>query len=187
MELSQIIKGCINKDAKAQKEFVLLFSPTLMPLCRRYSANNSLANDFLQESLIQILYNIDKYKEEGKFEAWIKQVTVRKCIELLRKNKKYSFDELKEFQDSVEEVANHNLELEEVKRFLNTLPDHYRLTLNMFLVEGYSHKEIAQILNIKESNSRTLVTRGRAMIKKAFTTGNMHVSYLKKKEIKKVS
>ena len=187
MELNLIIKGCINRESKAQKAFVQQFSSMLHPICLRYAGNESLADDFLQEALIQILYNIDKYKEEGKFSAWAKQVTVRKCIELLRKNKKYSFNELLDIQNKVDEVANYQLEFNDVNKFLLTLPDHYRLVINMYLVEGFSHKEIANKLGVKESASRTLLSRARAMVKKAFDKDEVHLSIAKKKLIKKVS
>lgn len=176
MEEDQVIQGCKKNERKAQKLFVDNYSAYIYTICRRYVIEEFAAQDCLQNSLVQVLMNISKYKESGSFKAWVSKVTVRKCLEYLRKNKKHNHSELESFDDPVEcNGILVKMELDEVMKFLKTLPYNYRMALNMFLVEGYSHKEIAEILDVSESSSRSLVTRGRKMIKDKFDSDQMSV------------
>lgn len=146
--------------------------------------DQSKAKDALQESLMKILSNIDKYDDRGAFKSWISTVTARKNLEILRKEKSRRMNDL----DSIGEIAipsrsDLRLEQEDILAFMNQLPDNYRITLNMYLVEGFSHKEIAETLGISEGTSRSLVSRGRQLIKVAFKEYNPSIS--PKKPIKK--
>mgnify|MGYP000035307653 CR=1 FL=1 len=90
MKENQIIQGCKKNERKAQKVFVEKFSPYIFTICRRYVIEEFAAQDCLQNSLVQVLMNIKKYEESGSFKGWVSKVTVRKCLEYLRKNKKHN-------------------------------------------------------------------------------------------------
>lgn len=176
MEENQIIKGCKKKDRRAQKAFVDQYSGYLYTICRRYVIEDFAAQDCLQTSLVQVLTHIDKYQEVGTFKAWIAKISVRKCLEYIRKNKKHRHDEL----DGIAAISEgrdvlYELELQDVMAFLATLPHNYRVAINMYLVEGYSHKEIGEHLGVNESSSRSLVARARKMIQEKFESERLTV------------
>ena len=184
MTEAEIISGCKANDRKAQKALVDTYSPYLYGICVRYAVDRQYAKDCLQESLIRIISKVGTYKEIGKFKSWMAQVTAMKCLELIRKEKKYRSEEV---GDQIALASGTNIydkmRQEEVMLFMESLPDNYRISLNMFLVEGYNHKDIAEKLNITEGSSRSLVTRGRKMIQDAFLTeGNNIRSIVKKKQ-----
>lgn len=132
--------------------------------------DSETAKDALQESLIQVINKMDRYQEQGRFKAWVSSVTVKKCLDLLRKEKRHKYYSYEDSPEPyVEEQSSLALEQKDVMKFMETIPDRYRLCINMFLVEGFSHKEIAEQLDISVSSSRSLVSRGRKMIMDAFS------------------
>lgn len=181
MKECDIIKGCLSRNPLAYKALVNTYSNYLFAICKRYVLDDELAKDCLQESLVQIISKIEMYEERGKFKSWMGAVTAKKCLDVLRKEKRHKHADM----DNVAEPSrneNINLELEkkDVMTFLSTIPENYRVAINMFLIEGYSHKEVAEVLGITESSSRSLVSRARKMIVEAFDKESMRVSYLNK-------
>lgn len=143
-----------------------------------------IAKDCLQDTLIQVLKNIDKYTHQGRFEAWLSTVSVRICLNQLKSKHRKPFDEISDIDEPfVAADAEYKLEKQDVMKFVNSLPEKYRIVINMYLAEGYSHKEIAEYMGITESSSRSLLTRARKMINEAFTKENMTVVHrgIKKK------
>ncbi len=176
MKESEIIKGCINKDRKCQKAFVDTYSGYLFGVCRRYISDSDMVKDCLQESLVKILTNLDKYEARGQFKSWIAKVAAMECLQYLRKQKKHKFIDFGEIKSPIiQENISFELEQKDVMKFLDGLPMKYRIAINMYLIEGYSHKEIADKLGVSESSSRSLVTRGRKKIKELFNKDNMRV------------
>lgn len=181
MSEKEIIKGCLAGDQLAYKALVETYSVYLFAICRRYTIDNTLAQDCLQESLIQIINKIHLYKEEGKFKSWIGAVTAKKCLDILRKEKRHISSEIENVAEpSSNEKVSLKLEQDDVMSFLETLPYQYRVAINMFLIEGYSHKEIGEYLGVTESSSRSLVSRARKMITEAFENDSMKISFLNK-------
>ncbi len=188
MKEFDIIQGCKTGNSLAQKYFVEYYSPQIFNICKRYMKSDDIARDCLQETLIQVLKNIKKYEERGTFNAWLSSVTVRVCLSQLRKEKRYRFSELTvSHEPSVEEEANFKLDFEDVMKFLETVPEQYRVVINMYLVEGYSHKEIAEFLGVNESTSRSILSRARKMINDAFKDDSIVVIHNAKKKEKIIS
>jgi len=177
-----IIKGCKKGNPLAQKAFVDTYSSYLFGVCRRYMRDPELAKDCLQESLVQILMNINKYEEKGKFRSWASKVAAMKCLDILKKEKRHISAEMDKIAEpSRDEEISYRLEKEDVMKFLDTLPEQYRIAINMFLVEGYKHKEIAEVLGVTEGSSRSLVARARKMIIAEFEEEKMQVVHTKYK------
>lgn len=169
MNEGDIIKGCKNREETAYRAFVDGYSAFLYAICKRYMKDDERARDCLQESLIQIITKIDKYEEQGKFKSWISSVTVKKCLDYLRKEKRFLARNIEDIgEPAMSEGTTYILHRDDVMQFLETLPEHYRIAINMFLIEGYSHKEIAEVLNITESSSRSIVSRARKLIVEMF-------------------
>lgn len=165
-----IINQCKKGNPVAQRQIIDCYSKHLYTICVRYTRDREFAKDCLQESWIQILNNLDKYDNQGdKFKAWISRVTVFKTLDLIKKYKKVSFSEIHGHEGpSVNNPSEVKMEKEAVWQFLDQLNDQYRVVVNMYLVEGYSHKEIAKHLEISESSSRSILSRAKKMIKDHF-------------------
>jgi RNA polymerase sigma-70 factor (ECF subfamily) len=162
-----IIRGCIKNQAVAQRELYLQYSPKMLAVCYRYAHNREDAEDMLQEGFIKVFTQIGRFENRGSFEGWIRKIIVHTCINILKKNKK--------FNESVDLIHAHSIALKEdsipalvqVKQIvecIRLLPTGYRTVLNLFAIEWYSHREIAQLLDIEESTSRSQFTRAKAML-----------------------
>jgi len=186
LEVNQIIYGCKNNDRKCQKAFVDQFSPYLFGVCRRYISDPEKAKDCLQESLVHILSKIDKYEARGSFKSWAARVTATQCLQMIRREKRHiTFDIEKAIEPSEEESISDRLEVDDILKFLDTIPEKYRIAVNMYIIEGYSHREIGEHLGITESSSRSLVTRARKMIISAFGEKKMKIVHQSSKDDKK--
>jgi len=164
----EIIRGCKKQDPRFQKALVVQYSGLLMAVSRRYTKNQASSKDVLQEALIQILKSITNYKEQGTFEAWMKRIVINTSIKYFSKksfkNELYTIEDQSE--KSVEPNAYSNMAAAELMEVINKLPDSYRTIFNLYAIEGFSHKEISEMLDITESTSRSQLTRARASLKK---------------------
>ena len=176
MKEQDIISGCKEKDNRSQKAFVDQYSAYLYGVCRRYINDKELIKDCLQDALVKVLSNMDKYEDQGKFKPWIARIAATECLQTIRRNKRFTFYNVDDLEPvSVQEEVSFKLELADVLAFLDSLSINYRVAINMYIIEGYSHKEIAEHLNITESSSRSLVARGRKMINDLFHKDQMRV------------
>jgi RNA polymerase sigma-70 factor (ECF subfamily) len=149
------------------------YSGYVYTICKRYVKEDDVAKDCMQESLIQVIRKIDQYEERGKLKSWISAVTVKKCLDIIRKEKRHKSSDIDLVAEpSVGETISNALNAQDVVIFLDLLPDQYRIALNLFLIEGYSHKEISEQLGVTESSSRSIVSRGRKMILERFRLEN---------------
>jgi RNA polymerase sigma-70 factor (ECF subfamily) len=165
----EIIRSCISGDARAQKSLFDKYSRRMMGLCMRYAASREEAEDMLQEGWIKVFRNLHQFRFEGSAEGWIKRVIVNTCLELLRKNKKmaHHLD-----VEAAEEIAvtefnsNDTLSAKDLLKMINKLPSGYRTVFNLYAIEGYSHKEIGEMLGINENTSKSQYSRARAHLQK---------------------
>lgn len=186
MKEHDIILGCKQGNRLAQKYFVETYSSYIYTICRRYIKREDIAKDCLQDTLMHVLKKIDKYKEQGKFKAWLSMVTVNKCIESIRKEKRNIFTTMDLVPEKmIEEKITLKLEHDDIMKFINTIPEQYKIVINMYLVEGYSHREIGTHLGISESSSRSLLSRAKKMINASFKKENIIVIHNDNKENKK--
>lgn len=166
MNLRKTIQGCENKDPYYQRELVVHFSPVLMTVSRRYTRDDAMAKDVLQEALLKILRDIGQYSGSGNFEGWMRKIVVRTALNYC--DKSMFKNELLSLEQQAEKVVYHNildeLEAEDLMKVINQLPDGYREVINLYGIEGYSHKEIAELLDISESTSRSQLTRARKQL-----------------------
>jgi len=166
-----IIEGCKKQEPEFQKELVLRYSGLLMTVSRRYSHDPESAKDVLQEALIKILRSIPKYTEQGSFEAWMKRITINTALKYFDKgnfkNEVFVLEDLND-ENVVPDIYSQ-LGSEELMALIDNLPNGFREVFNLFAIEGYSHKEIGELLDITESTSRSQLTRARSLLKKQLT------------------
>ena len=169
MDEKQLIKGCINNDRKAQKALYEKYSKRMMTVCLRYVKNMEDAQDLLQEGFIKLFMNIHTYMGEGLFDGWVRKIFVNCALEQLRRQDVLkNVDDIDEinYEDIPDESTISHLTAEEIMAYVHMLPDGFRTVFNMFAIEGYSHKEIGDKLNIAESTSRSQYARARKMLQK---------------------
>ena len=167
MTEEQMLSGSIRNNASAQEAFYNKFSPKMLGVCYRFAKNREDAEDMLQEGFIKVFTQIHQYRNEGALEGWIRRIIVHTCINILKKNKKFSESVDIIHANSIhikEEVIPSIMQAKQVVECIRSLPIGYRTVLNLYAIEGYSHKEIAGMLDIEESTSRSQYTRAKAML-----------------------
>ncbi|PHX74222.1 MAG: RNA polymerase [Chitinophagaceae bacterium] len=162
-----LLQGCLQNDATAQQELYNRYSPRMLSVCYRYAKTREDAEDVLQEGFIKIFTQIGQFKARGSFEGWMLRIIVRTCINHLKKNKRFN-ENVDIIQAANISIKDDNipstLQAKQVVECIRTLPTGYRTVLNLYAIEGYSHKEIGALLDIEESTSRSQYTRAKNML-----------------------
>jgi len=162
----EIIKGCIKKNAICQRMLFEQYAGKFMAVCNRYASDYSSAEDMLQDAFIKIFAHIDQFKFEGSFEGWIRRIVVNTALKILQK-KRINFLEATEKTEASETVNTYalsKLNADELMKLISALPDGYRTVFNLNVIEGYNHDEIAKMLNIKASTSRSQLVKARKLL-----------------------
>lgn len=177
----QIIAGCIKGERKSQQVIFETFYGKMMGVCLRYAKSEDEAKDILQEGFIKVFKNMKNYGDKGSFEGWIRRIIVNTAIDFHRKRNKEGFvnvesDVLEVLSENAqstqeEEVTEndiYNIDIKEVMKEVQNLSPAYQAVFNMYVVEGYSHKEIAQKLGISEGTSKSNLAKAKRNLKKFF-------------------
>ena len=166
----QIIKRCIRKDRKAQKEIYEKYAYIMFGICLRYSNNVSEAEEVLQDGFLKIFSRIRQFLGKGSFINWMKRIMINTAITYYHKNVKhhyhYDFEEIKEININGSELDNVEYTKEELFKVIKELPDGYRMVFNLFAIEGYKHKDIAELLKIEINTSKSQYSRARKLVQK---------------------
>ncbi len=167
MSNEAIIKACISGDRKAQHNLYLQLSPMLYSVCKRYLKLDMEIEDALAESFVLIFTRMNTLKDAGALYGWAKKVAVNQSLQLLRKkvNFNLSLDDIKQ-EPVFEQSTTQQLEHKDLLKLLDYLPDGCRSIFNLFAIEGYSHKEIAALLQISEGTSKSQVNVARVKLQK---------------------
>lgn len=188
MTEEQMLAGCLGNNATAQEAFYKRFSPRMLGVCYRFSKSKEDAEDMLQEGFIKVFAQIHQYRGEGALEGWIRRIIVHTCINILKKNKKFS--------ESVDIIHAHTIHVKEelipsvmqakqVVECIRLLPIGYRTVLNLYALDGFSHREIGEMLEIEESTSRSQYTRAKAMLEEILIKKNLMVRDTQKGAVRK--
>jgi len=167
MNIDALILGCMHNDPAAQRELYNRFSPKMLPVCYRFAPSREDAEDMLQEGFIKVFMQIHTFENKGVFEGWVRRIIVHTCINLLKKNKRFNESLDIEHASTLhvkEETLPSIMQAKQVIECIRLLPIGYRTVLNLYAIEGYSHKEIADMLDIEESTSRSQYTRSKSML-----------------------
>ena len=163
----KLIDLCIKGNRIAQKVIYDRLASRMFPLCLRYVGDRSIAQDILQEGFITLFSKMDSYKGNGSFEGWARKIFVNTALMYLRKKDALKMsDELENARSLSTDIASQmeNIGYKELMKLIMSLPPGFRTVFNMYVVEGYSHKEIAEMLNISETTSRTQLSRARVWL-----------------------
>lgn len=168
MDDSSLVKKCIAGDAQAQRMLFEKFAPKMMGVCLRYMKNTQQAEDVLQDGFVKVFTKLPKYSGNGSLEGWIRRIIVNTSLDEIRKNIKLQDNIHVDDVDYKLELNSYILEglmADDLMLLVNEMPAGYKVVFNLFAIEGYSHKEIAEELDISENTAKSQYSRARAYLK----------------------
>jgi RNA polymerase sigma-70 factor (ECF subfamily) len=170
LSLKQLIENCKKQDTKAQGELYKLFSSKLFSICLKYSRNRVEAEDNLQDAFLTVFNKIEQYKGKGSFEGWMKRITVNTVLQRYRNEKVFELINENNVEDETIEVDEESISIDYLLKIIQELPNRYRLVFNLYVLDGYSHKDIAEMLKINVGTSKSNLARARQILKQTIET-----------------
>lgn len=165
MGLEQLIQKCKKNDTKAQSEIYKLFSSKLFAICLKYSRNHAEAQDILHDAFLVIFKKIAQFKSKGSFEGWLKRIVINTALQRYRKKGVLEIVNEELIEDVKVEIDNDDVNIDFLLKCIQELPDRYRLVFNLYVLDGYSHKEIAKMLNITTGTTKSNLARARMILR----------------------
>jgi RNA polymerase sigma-70 factor (ECF subfamily) len=165
-EEKDMIDGCINGIRSSQKMLYERYAPKMLGVCMRYAKDRAEAEDMMQEGFIKVFHNISRFKNEGSFEGWVRRIMVFTAINFFKhRSRKFREDLDREDYDAVyhEDIID-KISAKEIIALVQQLPEGYRMIFNLYAVEGYTHKEIGDMLGIAVGTSKSQYARARAVM-----------------------
>ena len=169
---SDLIKGSIAGDRRMQEELYRRFAPKMYAVCLRYANNANDAQDLLQEGFIKVYKNLHRFRAEGSFEGWVRRVFVNTSIEHFRKKSAQLSSVSEREENTIEDAditALDSLAEKDIINLVQELSPGYRTVFNLYVIEGYSHKEIGEMLGISEGTSKSQLARAKSILQKKIT------------------
>lgn len=168
-EESEIIKGCLDGNRFYQKRLFDVYSKRMLSVCMYYTKNKDEAKDILQEGFIKVFRNMDKYRHDGAFEAWMRRIMVNTALDYFRKNKQEHLmygTETADAEIQVDPSAVQKMQADDIIKLIQKMPEGYQVVFSLYAIEGYNHKEIGEMLGISEGTSKSQYARGRVYLQK---------------------
>jgi len=166
VSLEQLINKCKKQDAQAQSQLYKQFASKLFSLCLKYSKNYAEAEDNLHDAFITVFGKIDQYNNKGSFEGWLKRIAINTSLQRYRENVGV-YDIINEgnIEDVSIDINDESLNIDFLLKIIQELPDRYRLVFNLYVLDGYSHVEISELINISTGTSKSNLARARLILK----------------------
>lgn len=168
MNDERLVKQCLKGKRSAQKHFYDKFSEKMFGVCLRYVKDRDNAQDVLQDGFIKVFQNLEKFNNKGSLEGWVRRVIVNTALDYLRKEKtkgySVSIDDVGYMLEKNDFII-ERLSADDLLKIIHTLPEGYKTVFNLYAIEGYSHKEIAEQLNISENTSKSQYSRAKAHLR----------------------
>ena len=164
----ELIKGCLQRERTAQKRLYETYSSKMYALCYRYVRDPMQAEDILVTAFMKVFDKIGQFKQEGSFEGWIRRIVENEALTHLRRNRTMYLEtdlEAADREPDYDKLSDH-LEAEDLLNMIQEMPAGYRIVFNMYAIDGYSHKEIAEQLGISENTSKSQLSRARVYLQK---------------------
>ena len=170
LDEKDIIEGCCRNERKAQKALYERYASVLLGVCIRYSGRRDEAEDILQDGLIKVYFNIRDFAGKGSFINWMKKIMVNTAITHYHRNLKHHYhqdiEDIREMDISGMEFGTAEFTRDELLKVIKDLPDGYRMVFNLYAIEGYKHKEIADLLEVDVNTSKSQYSRAKSLIRK---------------------
>ena len=171
-----LVKECVSGSSVAQKKFYDMFARKMMGVCLRYTNSYEEAQDVLQDAFVKIFKKLPEFQSKGSLEGWIRRIMVNTALDAYRKAKKHQsnvdVDSVGYLLDS-EDYTIENINAQDLLKIIQSIPEGYKVVFNLFAIEGYSHKEIADRLGVTESTSKSQYSRAKKMLRKILIDRNI--------------
>lgn len=162
----QLIKQSLLKNRKAQKQLFEKYSPQMLGLCAYYIKDLHQSEEIMLAGFFKVFTKLEQYSNKGSFEGWIRKIMVFECITFLRKKKELIFtDKIENFEKNLNTEIELSIDADELHNYIDQLPENCKIVFNMYVIEGYKHSEIAEILNVSIGTSKTQLHRARKALK----------------------
>ena len=166
MSLERLIKNCIKQDAQAQSQLYKQYASKLFTLCLKYSRNYAEAEDNLHDAFITVFSKIDQYNNKGSFEGWLKRIAINTSLQRYRENVGvYDITDEGNIEDVSVDINDKDFSIDFLLGLIQELPDRYRLVFNLYVLDGYTHVEISELINISIGTSKSNLARARLILK----------------------
>ena len=165
MSIEKLIKQCKKRDLKSQEKLYQLFSHKLFSVSLKYSRNYAEAEDNLQDAFIIIFKKINQFNFKGSFEGWMKRIVINTALQRYRKQHVFEIVNEENIEQPEVEINEENIPLKFLLQIIQDLPDRYRMVFNLYALDGYSHKEIAETMGISIGTSKSNLARARGILK----------------------
>jgi RNA polymerase sigma-70 factor (ECF subfamily) len=170
----QLLKKAIDGNADAQQRLYTTHAPKMLSVCRQYIKDAHFAEDVMVQGFLKIFTQLHTFKFEGSFEGWVRRIMIRESISYLRKQQFVVYDdEVFEKYEQQSNLQTSDLDTEHIQQLIDGLPQGYKMVFVLYTVEGYKHKEIAELLDISESTSKTQLLKGRKLLQKQLKKQNI--------------
>lgn len=165
MGIDQLIQDCQKNSIRAQEQLYRLLAPKLFSACLKYSRNRADAEDNLQDGFLLIFQKIGQFQFKGSFEGWAKRVMINNVLQKYRSEGVFELVSENMPDEAEVEVEPDSISMEYLVSIIQELPDRYRMVFNLYVIDGFSHKEIATMLNITDGTSKSNLARARIILK----------------------
>ncbi len=170
MTEKDLIFNCLKGDGVSQRELFEMYAGKMMTVCRRYGRHKAEAEDILQEGFIKVFMNLAKFSDKGSFEGWVRRIMINTALKYISKksfkNESLGIESYQLVNSKANPVVYSKLGVDEMMNLVNALPDGYRVVFNLYAIEGFSHREISERLNIEESTPRSQLVKVRRVLQK---------------------
>jgi len=166
LSLDQLIKKCVKQDAQAQSQLYKQYASKLFSLCLKYSKNYVEAEDNLHDTFITVFNKINQYNNKGSFEGWLKRIAINTSLQRYRENVGvYDIVNEGNIEDVSVDINDEDVSIDFLLKIIQELPDRYRLVFNLYVLDGYSHVEISELINVSTGTSKSNLARARLILK----------------------
>ncbi|MEO9512958.1 MAG: sigma-70 family RNA polymerase sigma factor [Flavobacteriaceae bacterium] len=176
MDLEELIHNCKKGKRKAQAELYRKYSGILFGMCLKYSRNKTEAEDSLHDSFMTIFNKIDQYNFQGSFEGWIKRITVNTVLQKYRKEQHLNVVSENVGEEMDVDIEQTDISLSTLLGYIQELPNKYRLTFNLYVLDGYSHKEISEMLGTSAGTSKSNLARAKMILREKIVKENINIA-----------
>ena len=165
-----LIERSLKGDRISQRDLFDMYSAKMLAVCQRYARHSAEAEDMFQEGFIRVFANLDKFKYNGSFEGWVRRIMINTSLKSIKKksfkNESIGIEDFQEKENKIAPEVFSKLSVDDLLSLIDDLPDGYKIVFNLYAIEGYSHKEIAEALNIEVSTSRSQLVKARRMLQR---------------------
>ncbi len=163
----ELVTLAASNNRKAQQAIYEKFSPKMLSICRRYFADIQEAEDAMIKAFLKVFTQIQAFENNGSFEGWIKRIVVNECIDQLRKSKLVTTDFPEHYVEETQSEIENSFGVEQIQHYIDLLPTGCKMVFNLYVIEGYKHQEISEMLHISVGTSKSQLSYARAQLAEA--------------------